>query len=228
MVQIGRRRRRSRATICSRSRPTRCRWRCRRPPPACSAEIRVSAGEVAPVGAVVGVIARRGPARRRQPRRRADSAPRKRRRPQHAAAPPPACAAAPTAMPAPPAAAAADQARSVLRGAHAGSAISARRSSPSGIVVTPLARRLAGEAGIDLVAAARLRPARPHRRPRRRDSAPRPAPPQAARSRRTARAPIRSRRSTTGQLRGSAARRACAAPSRRGWRRPSRPSRISI
>ena len=84
--------------------------------------------------------------------------------------------------------------RSVPRGAHAASAISARRSSPSGIVVTPLARRLAAERGIDLVAHHRLRPARPHRRARHREGAsPRAAAPR-RRSRRR-RAADRSRRS---------------------------------
>ena len=56
MVQGCRRRGRSRATICSRSRPTRPRWRCRRRRAGVLTEIRVREGDVVPVGAVVAVI----------------------------------------------------------------------------------------------------------------------------------------------------------------------------
>ena len=63
MVQAGRRRRRSRATTCSRSRPTRRRWKCRRPPPACSPRSMSRSATSAQVGAVVAVIAGEGEAR---------------------------------------------------------------------------------------------------------------------------------------------------------------------
>ena len=46
MVQVGRRLRSKPGDNCSRSRPTRYRWRCRRPRPGCSREIRVPAGAV--------------------------------------------------------------------------------------------------------------------------------------------------------------------------------------
>ena len=52
----------SRATTCSRSRPTRPRWRCRRPSAARCRTINVQVGDVAKVGAVVAVILGEGEA----------------------------------------------------------------------------------------------------------------------------------------------------------------------
>ena len=119
--------------------------------------------------------------------------------------------------------------RSVLRGAHARRAISARRRLAGGTFVTPLARRLAGENGIDLVAHVGLRPARPHRRGAM--SNPRIA--KRRRPRRAAWRPGASADAGQGALpgrrvRGGAARRHARDHRARGWSRPSRPSRISI
>src|SRR6185312_12124904 len=86
-----------------------------------------------------------------------------------------------------------------------------------GVTVTPLARRLAGEHGIDL---ATISGSGPHGRIVAADIAQaRPPPaPQRRRSRRCSRAsPTTKYRST-----------ACARPSRGGWSRPNRPCRISI
>ena len=95
---------------------------------------------------------------------------------------------------------------------------------PGGATVTPLARRLAGERGIDLVARLRLRPAWPHRRRRCREG------------RAGRRAPRMARGASAAQVKalyeGVAYEEvpldAMRAPSPRGWSRPSRPSRISI
>ena len=103
------------------------------------------------------------------------------------------------------------------------SAISARPNLPGGdfhhAAGAPARRRARHRP----FACHRLRPARPHRR---RDVAmAAPAGPGHGnwRQRRAGQGAVRRHR-----LRGSAARSPCAAPSRRGWSRPSRPSRISI
>ena len=106
-------------------------------------------------------------------------------------------------------------------------AISARRKLAGGTFVTPLARRLAGENGIDL---SRMSGSGPHGRIVAADveAAIAKGGGRAAPMATGASAPRRSRRST----RASSSRRcrstACARPSRAGWSRPSRPSRISI
>ena len=94
----------------------------------------------------------------------------------------------------------------------------------SGAVVTPLARRLAGQAGIDL---SRIAASGPHGRIVARDvqSAIAAAPSGAVRSAR--RRPIASRRSTPRAPTKRCRSIPCGAPSRRGWSKPSRPSRIS-
>jgi pyruvate dehydrogenase E2 component (dihydrolipoamide acetyltransferase) len=135
-------------------------------------EIRVQAGEVAPVGAVVGVIGAAGGAA-------AASAPAKA---APAAAAAPRAPAKPTGHesipePYPPPAA-----RPIKLDPFFEVRTPPRNFGPAqlsgGIAVTPLARRLAGEAGIDL---SRLRGSGPHGRIVARDveSAPRPAPPRA-------------------------------------------------
>jgi len=134
-------------------------------------EIRVSAGEVAPVGAVVGVIADGAGVSARAP----------------AAAPPPKAPPAKPAMPAAPfAAAPAAQARQPVQPVKLDPFFEVRTPDhnfgpaklPGGTFVTPLARRLAGEAGIDL---SRLRGSGPHGRIVARDieDAPRPSRPPA-------------------------------------------------
>ncbi len=112
-------------------------------------EIRVAVGEVAPVGAVVGVIAdgsgaAANPAVAVAPaaNRWHCSTGRRGETPGIASAKSAAaarCAAERTA-------------RSVLRGAHAGAQLRPGAACRAGVAVTPLARRLAGEAGIDLAA----------------------------------------------------------------------------
>ena len=138
-------------------------------------EIRVPEGEIAPVGAIVGVIGDAAAASqpRRNVRTAAAQAPKTPARARHGCT-----RIRPTARRRR-STAAANQARSVLRGAHAGRAISDRRGFPGGVTVTPLARRLAAEAGIDL---SRLRGSGPHGRIVARDveSAPRPRPRHAA------------------------------------------------
>ena len=96
-----------------------------------------------------------------------------------------------------------------------------------GTRVTPLARRLAAEGGIDL---GKISPSGPHGRIVARDV-------EAARARSPRRAPAppargpsppsRSRRSTATCRSRRCRSTACARPSPRGWCRPSRPSRIS-
>ena len=112
-------------------------------------EIRVGAGEVAPVGAVVAVIAGAG-ATAASPQAAKSDAP-----PKTTAAP--AAAAAPAAQRAPAGPVKLDpffEVRTPER--NYGPA-----RLPGGATVTPLARRLAGEAGIDL---ARVTPSGPHGR----------------------------------------------------------------
>ena len=104
-------------------------------------EIRVVAGEVAPVGAVVGIIAD-GSGAAASP----------------SASTPPPPPKAPPAMPAPPRAAAPAPARQAAQPIKLDPFFEVRTPErnfgpaklPGGITVTPLARRLAGEAGIDL------------------------------------------------------------------------------
>ena len=171
-------------------------------------EIRVQEGETAPVGAIVGVIggAAAGLRIQMQPARPASEAPRARHPARARACGPPE---RPTA--------------------HAGAApqpikldpffevrtperITARRGSPGGVAVTPLARRLAAEAGIDL-SRARLRPARPHRRARHRKRAALPGCGRAAAPAGPSAEQVKALYDA-GQLRGGAARRH--APHHRG------------
>jgi pyruvate dehydrogenase E2 component (dihydrolipoamide acetyltransferase) len=132
------------------------------------AEIRVPAGDVAPVGAIVAVIADGSPA---QPSRAA------------ATAPPPAPAAKPNASPAATAAAAPvaeirQDSRPIKLDPFFEVRTPDRNFGPArlsgGVTVTPLARRLAAESGIDL---SRLSGSGPHGRIVARDveTAPRPA-----------------------------------------------------
>jgi pyruvate dehydrogenase E2 component (dihydrolipoamide acetyltransferase) len=132
------------------------------------AEIRVPAGDVAPVGAIVAVIADGSPA---QPGRAA------------ASAPPPAPAAKPTASPAATMAAAPvaeirQDSRPIKLDPFFEVRTPDRNFGPArlsgGVTVTPLARRLAAESGIDL---AHLSGSGPHGRIVARDvaTAPRPA-----------------------------------------------------
>ncbi len=130
-------------------------------------EIRVVAGEVAPVGAIVGVIADGSGAAAGTP---------------SAATPPKAPAAKPAAPAAPLAAAPAAQSRQSAQPIKLDPFFEVRTPDrnygaaklPGGIAVTPLARRLAGEAGIDL---SRIRGSGPHGRILARDieDAPRPS-----------------------------------------------------
>ena len=188
-------------------------------------EIRVGAGEVAPVGAVVAIVA--GAAG--EPAAKAPAvvdalgaakAPTKAAPSQNAAAMPvfPSVAATPAT---PPARVMLDPFREVRT--------PERNYGPaklaSGAVVTPLARRLAGEAGIDLSRIAAVRPARSHRRPRRsiRHRGLRRAAPRRVRRRR----PIASRRSMRRAPTKRCRSTPCGAPSRHGWSKRRRPSRIS-
>ena len=126
-------------------------------------EIRVAAGEIAPVGAVVGVIADGSGVAANSP------------------SSPPAAAAPPKAAPAKPAAPA-PQPRQPAQPIKLDPFFEVRTPDrnfgpaklPGGAFVTPLARRLAGEAGIDL---SRLRGSGPHGRIMARDieDAPRPS-----------------------------------------------------
>jgi len=123
-------------------------------------EIRVQAGEVAPVGAIVGVIGAAAGAPARTSESQAMPA---------AATPKPDRSAAPAATPQP-----------IKLDPFFEVRTPARNFGPArlagGVTVTPLARRLASEAGIDL---AHLRGSGPHGRIVARDveSAPHPAPP---------------------------------------------------
>ena len=121
------------------------------------AEIRVVAGEVAPVGAVVGVISDGSGATASAPAAAA---------PHVAPGPPAAPAVSAAAMPA---ASAQQQTRQELRPIKLDPFFEVRTPERNygparlsgGVTVTPLARRLAGEAGIDL---SRLRGSGPHGR----------------------------------------------------------------
>src|SRR5580692_10316936 len=134
------------------------------------AEIRVVAGEVAPVGAVVGVISDGSGATASAPAAAA---------PHVASGPPAAPAVSAAAMPA---ASAQQQTRQELRPIKLDPFFEVRTPERNygparlsgGVTVTPLARRLAGEAGIDL---SRLRGSGPHGRIVAHDveTAPRPA-----------------------------------------------------
>ena len=95
---------------------------------------------------------------------------------------------------------------------------------PGGATVTPLARRLAGERGIDL---SRVAGSGPHGRIVAADID-KAAPGAAPAPRLAAQAPRRSRRSTKASPTRKCRSTPCAAPSRRASPRPSRPSRISI
>ena len=118
------------------------------------AEVRVAAGEVAPVGAVVAVIAASGAAAKPSP---APAAP----------APPPKAPAAPASAPAAVAAAApaSAPARPIALDPFREVRTPERNYGParlaSGVAVSPLARRLAAQAGIDLT---RLTPSGAHGR----------------------------------------------------------------
>jgi pyruvate dehydrogenase E2 component (dihydrolipoamide acetyltransferase) len=128
-------------------------------------EIRVAEGEVAPVGAIVGVIADGSGA--------TASAPAKAPPPKPAAPPAPAASVAPMAAAQP-----RQSAQSIKLDPFFEVRTPDRNFGPAklagGIAVTPLARRIAGEAGIDL---SRLRGSGPHGRIVARDvqDAPRPA-----------------------------------------------------
>ena len=117
-------------------------------------EIRVQAGETALVGAVVAVIAGEGGAaascRLLRPRSAPNAATSSARARESGG--PAVAAGSPRARGRTGARRSADfrPARSVLRGAHAGARTTARRKLSGGTTVTPLARRLAGENGIDL------------------------------------------------------------------------------
>ncbi len=126
------------------------------------AEIRVGPGEVAPVGAVVAVISD-GAAATSVAAKPISPAP---ARPAQPAAPAPAITAAPSFVPSPAAiqAPAAPRATVALDPFHA-VRTPERNYGPAriagGVTVTPLARRLAAEAGIDL---SRIAPSGPHGR----------------------------------------------------------------
>ncbi len=132
------------------------------------AEIRIPAGEVAPVGAVVAVIADQMGAAPSQPA---------------ATAPPAASATKPATAPAPATATPVAQPRQETRPIKLDPFFEVRTPErnfgparlPGGIAVTPLARRLAAEAGIDLT---RMRGSGPHGRIVAHDveNAPRPSP----------------------------------------------------
>ena len=181
-------------------------------------EIRVLEGEVAPVGAIVGVIGDGTGA--------VVSAPAK-SGPAAAAAPKaPAAAAATASFGAAQIAATADQARSIPRGANA------RAQFRTGAAFR---RNFCHAAGAEVGGRSRdrsfppqrLRPARPHRRARC-GSAPRPHPHPAMPLWPRARPPIRSRRFTIPPATKKCRSMACARPLRRGCSRRSKPSRISI
>jgi pyruvate dehydrogenase E2 component (dihydrolipoamide acetyltransferase) len=135
-------------------------------------EIRVQAGEVAPVGAVVGVIGGAGGAVASAPPKSASTPPKATPAPKAAAAPPSGYEGEP-----PPASPSKAQ-QPIKLDPFFEVRTPARNFGPArlsgGITVTPLARRLASEAGIDL---AKLRGSGPHGRIVARDieSAPRPA-----------------------------------------------------
>jgi pyruvate dehydrogenase E2 component (dihydrolipoamide acetyltransferase) len=140
-------------------------------------EIRVAEGEVAPVGAVVGVIGAAGGAVASAPK---SSPPASAPAPKAAAsAPPKAAASPPTGYESEaPAAPTAKAAQPIKLDPFFEVRTPARNFGPArlsgGVTITPLARRLASEAGIDL---AKLRGSGPHGRIVARDveGAPRPA-----------------------------------------------------
>jgi len=117
-------------------------------------EIRVAAGEVAPVGAVVAVLT--GAA--------GTAMAATTKTPQAAPAPSPIASRTPIVVPASPAASI-PAARPIMldpfREVRTPERNHGPAKLPSGVVVTPLARRLAGEAGIDL---GRVKPSGPHGR----------------------------------------------------------------
>jgi pyruvate dehydrogenase E2 component (dihydrolipoamide acetyltransferase) len=123
--------------------------------PGVLAEVRVAAGEIAPVGAVVAVISASGAAVKTTPAKPATPPP---------AAAPVARAAAPAAPTAQPAPASTPQRPVALEPFHEVRSPE-RNYGPaklaSGVTVSPLARRLAAEAGIDL---ARITASGPHGR----------------------------------------------------------------
>ena len=117
-------------------------------------EIRVAAGEVAPVGAVVAVVTGAGASAKAPTAKTQQAAP----------APSPIASRTPIVVPASPAASI-PAARPIMldpfREVRTPERNYGPAKLPSGAVVTPLARRLAGEAGIDL---GRIKPSGPHGR----------------------------------------------------------------
>ena len=124
------------------------------------AEIRVGVGEVAPVGAVVAVIAGDGAAAQHGGRRLLTSSASQSAGVSYPVAPHRQLRSRASRRLRVSGATPAAPARSVLRGAHARAQFRAR-PLPGGTFVTPLARRLASEAGIDL---GRITPSGPHGR----------------------------------------------------------------
>jgi pyruvate dehydrogenase E2 component (dihydrolipoamide acetyltransferase) len=131
-------------------------------------EIRVGVGEVAPVGAVVAIVAAaageaaaKTPTEATNPRPATAPTPKAALTPSKAPATPlfPSAAAAPTAVA--PASASARPMLDPFREVRTPERNYGPAKLASGIVVTPLARRLAGEAGIDL---GRIAPSGPHGR----------------------------------------------------------------
>ena len=203
-------------------------------------EIRVAAGEVAPVGAVVAIVAGAGGEARLPPPlageggegERGVSSRAERVKSQRAPSPPsPASGGGSPAARVAPLPSAAASAAPIMLDPFREVRTPERNWGParlaSGATVTPLARRLAGEAGIDL---ARIVASGPHGRIVARDvekaiaSAPAAGAPRCGRRRRR----IASRRS----IPRAATRRCrsirCGGPSRPASSRPCRPSRISI
>jgi pyruvate dehydrogenase E2 component (dihydrolipoamide acetyltransferase) len=174
-------------------------------------EIRVPEGEVAPVGAVVGVIGDGSAAVVSAP---AKSAPVAAEAPKASPA-----AAAPKATP--PKTAPQTPSQPIKLDPFFEVRTPERNFGPArlsgGIFVTPLARRLASEAGIDL---SRLKGSGPHGRIVARDVEGAPWP--------RARPPIKSGRSTIPPATMRYPSTGCARPSRHGCSKPSRLSRISI
>ena len=121
------------------------------------AEVRVGAGEVAPVGAVVAVIAASGTAVK--PAATTSPAPASPPPPKAPAAPPRAAAAPAVATPAP--APAQPVALDPFREVRTPERNFGPARLASGVAVSPLARRLAAQAGIDLT---RLKPSGAHGR----------------------------------------------------------------
>ena len=203
------------------------------------AEIRVQAGDVAPVGAVVAIIAGEGGAAASAPAAKAAaSAP-----PSTASKPAPA---SPPVIPAQAGTQGQDWAplsrgrrrEALLTKTSIPSSRCARPRATSALPEPPAARpSRRSPAGSPARTASissrlcRLRPARPHRRGRRREGDRQRRGTRRARDgdRRIGRAgPGKSWRSIRASSSRSCRSTACAAPSRRGWSRPSRPSRTSI